>query len=124
VQRIASGEQKKLNLGNINIMRDWGWAPEYVDAMWRMLQQPKPDDYVIGRGESHTLKEFVKLAFELVDLYWRDYVVIKDSLLRPSDLKSSFCNPGKAFRQLNWNARFKMEDVIKYMMADVVNPDI
>jgi GDPmannose 4,6-dehydratase len=122
-QRIASGEQKTLNLGNINIKRDWGWAPEYVDAMWRMLQQPKPDDYVIGTGQSHTLKEFVRIAFEMVDLNWRDHVVIDHSLLRPADLQGSYCNPEKALKQLNWKAQYKMKDVIKFMMADVLNPD-
>ena len=122
-QRIAAGKQKRLELGNLKIRRDWGWAPEYVDAMWRMLQQPKPDDYVIGTGESNTLQEFVKFSFEMVDLNWRDYVSINDSLFRPSDLKSSFCNPEKAFRQLNWKARFKMKDVIKFMMSGMLNPE-
>jgi GDPmannose 4,6-dehydratase len=84
-----------MDLGNIKIKRDWGWAPEYVDAMWRILQQIEPDDYVIGTGESHTLKEFIKIAFEMVDLNWKDHVSINDCLLRPSDLKSSFCNPEK-----------------------------
>jgi GDPmannose 4,6-dehydratase len=92
--------------------------------MWRILQQPKPDDYVIGTGESHTLKEFVRIAFEMVDLNWRDYVVIDQRLLRPSDLQSSYCNPEKALRQLNWKAHYKMKDVIKFMMADMLNPNI
>lgn len=122
VQRIATGKQKKLDLGNINIRRDWGWAPEYVDAMWRMLQQPKPDDYVIGTGESQMLKKFVQTAFELVDLDWRDYVVTNPNLFRPSDLQTGYCNPQKAYRQLNWKAHYKMKDVIKFMMADVLNP--
>jgi GDPmannose 4,6-dehydratase len=124
VQRIASGDQKILKLGNINIIRDWGWAPEYVDAMWRMLQQPTPSDYVIGTGESHTLKEFVRIAFEMAELNWKDYVVIEDDLLRPSDLLSSFCNPDKAFRQLHWKARYKIKDIIKFMMQDILDPDI
>jgi GDPmannose 4,6-dehydratase len=123
-QRIASGDQKILKLGNINIIRDWGWAPEYVDAMWRMLQQPTPSDYVIGTGESHTLKEFVRIAFEMAELNWKDYVVIEDDLLRPSDLLSSFCNPEKALKQLHWKARYKIKDIIKFMMQDILDPDI
>jgi len=123
-QRIASGKQKKLELGNINIKRDWGWAPEYVDAMWRMLQHSDAEDFVIGTGESHSLEEFVKEAFGQVDRDWKDFVVINDRLLRPSDLRSSYSNPGKALRKLDWKARFYMEDVIKFMMADVLNPEI
>ena len=124
VLRIASGDQKILKLGNIHIIRDWGWAPEYVDAMWRMLQQPTPGDYVIGTGESHTLEDFVRIAFEMVELNWQDYVVIEDGLLRPTDLLSSSCNPAKAYSQLHWKARYKIKDIIKFMMQDILNPDM
>jgi GDPmannose 4,6-dehydratase len=123
-QRIAAGTQNKLYLGNIKIRRDWGWAPEYIDAMWRMLQQSEPDDFVIGTGESHSLEEFTRTASEMVDLNWKDHVVISDYLLRPSDLQSSYCNPDKALRKLGWKARHKMKDVIQYMMADDLNPKL
>ncbi len=84
--RIADGEREKLALGNIAIQRDWGWAPEYVEAMWRMLQGEQPDDFVIATGESRSLEEFVAAVFSEVGLNWRDHVVGDSSLLRPTDL--------------------------------------
>jgi GDPmannose 4,6-dehydratase len=121
-KRIAAGKQKELYLGNMKIKRDWGWAPEYVDAMWRMLQQSEPDDFVIGTGESHSLEAFTRVAFEKVDLDWNDHVIVNKDLFRPSDLKSSCCNPGKALQKLKWKARYKMKDVIKFMVDDDLNP--
>ena len=88
------------------------------------LKPSQPDDYVIGTGESQTLKKFVQTAFELVDLDWRDHVVTNPNLFRPSDLQTSCCNPQKAYRQLKWEAHYKMRDVINSMMADALNSDI
>src|SRR5690606_27279137 len=82
--RIAGGSGERLQLGDLSIERDWGWAPEYVDAMWRMLQQPQPDDYVIATGRAHALHEFVAMAFAAVDLEWRAHVDFDPSLRRPS----------------------------------------
>src|SRR5215467_10095385 len=84
--RILAGQQQKLYLGNLEAKRDWGYAPEYVEAMWRMLQQDIPDDYVIGTGETHSVREFLELAFARVDLDWRTYVRIDERYLRPAEV--------------------------------------
>lgn len=99
-KRIAAGSTEKLTLGRIDISRDWGWAPEYVDAMWRMLQQQNPEDYVIATGHTFSLQEFVEAAFDLQKLNWRDHVVLDLGLLRPSDILKNSANPSKARKQL------------------------
>jgi GDPmannose 4,6-dehydratase len=114
--RIAAGSREKLHLGNIAIERDWGWAPEYVEAMWRILQQGSAEDYVIATGESHRLEEFVELAFQQAGLNWRDHVVADPSLLRPSDLAVGRANPAKARERLGWSAKNKMREVVRLMM--------
>lgn len=116
--RIASGKAEKLHLGNVSIARDWGWAPEYVEAMWRMLQQEKPEDYVIATGETNTLQDFIAEAFSSVGLDWQEHVVIDPSLLRPSEIMVSRANPSKAFERLGWKATLKMRDVIQMMIKD------
>lgn len=115
--RIAAGSGEPLNLGNISIARDWGWAPEYVEAMWRILQQDRPADYVIATGATHTLEEFVATAFEEVGLDWRDHVVSDDSLLRPSEIMVSRGSPAKAAQFLGWQATYTMRDVVRMMIA-------
>jgi len=114
--RIANGSNEKLYLGNISISRDWGWAPEYVDAMWRMLQQEKPDDYVIATGVTHTLEEFVAQSFACLNLEWRESVIIDPTLLRPSEIMISRANPAKALNVLGWRAQHSMENVVKMMI--------
>lgn len=114
-KRIAAGSKEKLSLGNISIARYWGWAPEYVEAMWLMLQQEKPEDYVVATGETHTLKEFIAESFSSVGLDWEAYVVTDQSLLRPSEIMVSRANPAKALQQLGWQARNIMQDVVKMM---------
>jgi GDPmannose 4,6-dehydratase len=113
--RIAAGSGEKLRLGNIAIRRDWGWAPEYVEAMWLMLQQDSPDDYVIATGESHSLEEFIEAAFSNVGLDWREHVELDPALLRPTDLAAGRGNPAKARASLGWQARIKMHDVVRLM---------
>lgn len=115
--RIAGGSKEKLMLGNISIARDWGWAPEYVDAMWRILQQETPEDYLVATGETHTLEEFVAEAFNCVGLDWHDHVVADPSLLRPSEIMISRANPEKTLQKLGWKAHYKMKDVVR-MMSD------
>jgi GDPmannose 4,6-dehydratase len=115
--RIARGSTDKLHLGNIGICRDWGWAPDYVEAMWSMLQQPAPDDFVIATGETHSLEEFVALTFAEVDLDWKAHVVSDPALLRPSDLETGRGNPAKAARVLGWKARHALKDVVRMMVA-------
>ncbi len=114
--RIASGSNEKLHLGNISIARDWGWAPEYVEAMWMMLQEPQPEDFVIATGETHHLEEFVAEAFTCVGLNWRDHVVTDPSLYRPTEISIGRGNPAKAEKVLGWKARYKMPDVVRMMM--------
>jgi GDPmannose 4,6-dehydratase len=116
VCRIAAGKQDKLYLGNINIQRDWGWAEDYVEAMYLMLQQNSSDDYVIATGESHTLAEFIKIAFDFVDLDWHDYVVSDENLCRPTDIAISRGNPRKAKEHFGWEAKHKINDIIRLMM--------
>jgi len=104
--RIAQGSKEKLYLGNMSIQRDWGWAQEYVEAMYLMLQQSQPDDYVIATGESTSLEDFVAAAFASVNLEWRDHVIVDSSLFRPTDLAVGKGNPSKAKNQLGWEAKY------------------
>lgn len=115
-QRIANGSDEVLKLGNTNIQRDWGWAPEYVEAMVLMLQQPGPDDYVIATGQTSSLNEFVETAFEVVGLDWRQHVETDEGLFRPTDIAASRMNPGKANRELGWKATFGLKEIINGML--------
>ncbi|WP_330205275.1 GDP-mannose 4,6-dehydratase [Cyanobacterium sp. Dongsha4] len=117
VCRIAQGSQEILRLGNINIYRDWGWAEEYVEAMYLMLQQDQPDDYVIATGESYSLEDFVRFAFEYFHLDWQKYVQTDSSLFRPTDLAFGRSNPQKAWDKLRWEAKNTTPDVVKLMIS-------
>ena len=114
--RIATGSREKLHLGNISIARDWGSAEEYVKAMWMMLQQNTPEDFVIATGETNTLEGFVAEAFTCAGLDWHDHVVIDLSLLRPSEIMVSRGKPDKAAEKLGWSARLKMKEVVSMMV--------
>lgn len=114
--RVASGSKEKLHLGNISIARDWGNAAEYVEAMWLMLQQSNPEDYVIATGETNTLEDFVAEAFNCLGLNWRDHVISDPALLRPSEIITSRSDPSNALNKLGWHAVFKMRDVVKMMV--------
>jgi GDPmannose 4,6-dehydratase len=114
--RIASGSNEKLILWDMSVQRDWGWSPEYVDAMWRMLQGDAPEDFVIATGESNSLEEFVATAFSDVGLDWRQHVVQDQSLFRPTEIRYSCGQPEKARRKLNWYARMRMKDVVREMI--------
>jgi GDPmannose 4,6-dehydratase len=114
--RMARGSREKLTLGNISVERDWGWAPEYVEAMWRMLQQPVARDFVIATGESHTLREFIESVFAYAGLDWQQHVVIDQTLFRPADIQSSRADPTEAREILGWEPQFKMKEVVKGMM--------
>ena len=114
--RIAKGSEELLSLGRLDIRRDWGWAPEYVEAMWKMLQQPQPEDYVIATGETHSLQDFVAEAFAAVNLDWRKHVAADPALLRPSDLSVSCANPSNANTRLGWKAQTRMAGVVQKMM--------
>ncbi len=118
--KIANGSKETLKLGNICIARDWGWAPEYVVAMWRMLQLDKPDDFVVATGTSRKLEEFIALAFEGVQLNWKDHVETEPSLLRPSDIREGLGNPAKAQYALEWKAKYGLEDVVRMMVESEI----
>lgn len=113
--RIANGSGESLLLGNLNIHRDWGWAPEYVEMMWLMLQQEQPQDYVIATGRSVSLKYFVARAFESVGLEWRQHVRLDSTLLRPSDIQYGSADPSRASHLLGWQAKYQVDDVINAM---------
>jgi GDPmannose 4,6-dehydratase len=115
--RIAAGSRERLKLGDLSVRRDWGWAPEYVDAMWRMLQTDEPADYVICTGETNPLSAFVEEAFAAVGLRAADHVDQDPSLFRPGDLRSSIGSPAKARERLGWTAHYKMKDVVRSMIA-------
>jgi GDPmannose 4,6-dehydratase len=116
--RIRRGSDEKLTLGSLSVRRDWGWAPEFVDAMWRMLQLDNPQDFVIATGESHSIEELVDLAFRYCGLDWRDHVNLDSSLCRPLDITSNRGNAAKAARVFGWQARLKMADVVRLMTDD------
>lgn len=115
--RIAEGSGETLSLGNIDIERDWGWAPDYVEAMWAMLQLDDPEDFVIATGESRSLGDFMKTAFDAVGLDSDDHVQTDPSLLRPADIAQGKGNPAKASERLGWTASHKMDDVVREMVA-------
>lgn len=114
--RISSGSNEKLVLGDVAIQRDWGWSPEYVDAMWRMLQTDSPDDFVIATGESNSLEDFVATAFSQVGLDWRQHVVQDRTLFRPTELRYSCGRAEKARQVLGWQASMRMRDVVREMI--------
>jgi GDPmannose 4,6-dehydratase len=120
--RIANGSDETLEVGNLNIRRDWGWAPEYVDAMWRILQQPNAEDYVIATGSTFSLEEFLDCAFVLCGLDWREHVRIDQTLARPLDIAESRADPRKAKEKLGWVAQHHMKSVAKMMIAAEAPP--
>ncbi|PSN10645.1 GDP-mannose 4,6-dehydratase, partial [filamentous cyanobacterium CCP5] len=109
--RIAAGSGETLHLGNTDVVRDWGWAPEYIDAMWRMVQQPEPDDFVIATGSSYRLADFVETVFAQLGLDWQEHVEVDTTLFRPSEILGGGGNPAKAFSKLGWQAPYKIPDV-------------
>jgi GDPmannose 4,6-dehydratase len=113
--RIARGSDEILKLGRLDIARDWGWAPEYVEAMWLMLQQQQPEDFVVATGQTNTLKNFVQEAFSFHGLNWQNHVSEDNSLYRPSEILVSRADPTKAEKKLNWKAKVKMKDIVALM---------
>ena len=119
--RIAQGRQKKLQLGNIEIQRDWGWAPEYVEAMYLMLQQEAPEDFVIATGETRKLQDFIAVAFEAVGLNWKEHTAIDQTLFRPTDIMIGRGDASKAARKLGWQPKYKMDAVARMMVEAAGN---
>lgn len=114
-KRIAAGSDERLVLGRLDVKRDWGWAPEYVDAMWRMLQLESPEDLVIATGQTHSLEEFVAAAFALHGLEWQNYVDVSEKFFRPADILVSMANPNRAMSEIGWRAVNRMTDVVRLM---------
>jgi GDPmannose 4,6-dehydratase len=117
VARIKMGLENELRLGNLQAKRDWGFAGDYVQAMWLMLQQDKPDDYVVGTGETHTVQEFVELAFDRVGLDWKKYVVIDPKFMRPAEVDLLLSDPSRAKKELGWELKVSFEQLV-HMMVD------
>ncbi len=116
VARIKKGLQDKLYLGNLDAKRDWGYAGDYVEAMWRMLQQDEPDDYVVATGETHSVREFVEAAFSHVGLDWRNYVEIDPRYFRPAEVEYLRGDPSKAKRQLGWEPKVSFRGLVRMMV--------
>jgi GDPmannose 4,6-dehydratase len=114
--RIALGLADELKLGNLDSRRDWGYAPEYVDAMWRMLQRDEPGDYVIGTGEHHTPREFCELAFGRLGLDWREHVRVDEALLRPAEVDSLLADASRARSELGWEPRTSFPELVALMV--------
>ena len=114
--RIKKGLQKKLKLGNTNSKRDWGHAQDYVKAMWLMLQQDNPGDYVVGTGINHSVEEFVKKAFDHVNLNYKDYVIVDKSLIRPTEVDALLANYSKAKKVLKWKPKISFDNLISEMV--------
>jgi len=120
VARIKLGLQEKVFMGNLEAKRDWGYAPEYVDAMWRMLQQERPEDYVIATGEAHSVREFLEEAFGFVGLDWKEHVEIDRRYFRPTEVDCLIGDASKARKRLGWEPRVRFKDLVKIMVkADI-----
>ncbi len=119
--RIKLGLQDKLFLGNLDAKRDWGYAPDYIEAMWRMLQQEKPDDYVIATGETHSVREFVEHAFGLLELDWEKHVEIDLRYIRPTEVDLLIGDFSKAREELGWKPRKTFKDLVRVMVEAISN---
>jgi GDPmannose 4,6-dehydratase len=120
--RIADGSRERLRLGDLSVRRDWGWAPEYVEAMWKMMQQDQPTDFVICTGHTQPLSAFVEEAFTALGLSWRDHVDEDRALFRPGDIRSSAGSAAKARELLGWSAQYRMREVARAMVAAARKP--
>ncbi len=124
VARIKRGVQKELFLGNMDSKRDWGYAPEFVEGMWRMLQQDEPDDYVLATNETHTVREFVEEAFGHVDLDWQQYVKHDPRYERPAEVELLIGDPSKAKKKLGWEPKVRFKELVQIMVdADLAEVD-
>jgi GDPmannose 4,6-dehydratase len=120
VGRIAAGTQKKLALGNLDAKRDWGFAGDFVEAMWHMLQLEKPDDFVVATGETHSVREFLDLAFGRVNLDWKDHVVTDERFMRPAEVELLLGDPTKARKAFGWTPKVTFRQLVEMMVdADV-----
>ena len=116
--KIKLGLQKNLSLGNIYAKRDWGHAKDYVYAMWLMLQQKKPEDFVIGTGEQHSVKDFAKMAFSLLGLDYKKYIKFDKTLNRPAEVETLLANYSKAKKKLGWKPKIKFKELVGNMIKE------
>ncbi len=116
IAAILSQKQKYLYMGNLDAKRDWGYAPEYIEYMWKMLQKDCPEDFVLGMGESHSVKEFLEEAFSYAGLDWQEHVKIDPRYFRPSEVDNLIADAGKAKRVLGWDPKIKLSDLVKIMV--------
>ena len=116
VADIMLGRNRKIYLGNLDAKRDWGYAPEYVDAMWRMLQQDTPEDFVIATGETHSVREFLEEAFAIAGKKWEDHVEIRKELFRPSEVDVLIGDPSKAKAKLGWEPKVKFKELVRILL--------
>src|SRR5216117_3932871 len=116
VARIVKGRARELQLGNLDARRDWGFAGDYVDAMWRMLQQPRPADYVVGTGETHTVRELCEVAFSHAGLDWKQHVKVDPRFVRPAEVDALQADPSKAVRELGWTPKTGFADLVRMMV--------
>jgi GDPmannose 4,6-dehydratase len=116
IARIVAGQQKKLFMGNLDAKRDWGYAKDYVCAMWLMLQQEQPDDYVVATGETHSVEEFLTISFNYANLNWKDYVEFDERYLRPTEVELLIGDPAKAKQKLGWEPSVSFEELVKLMV--------
>jgi len=121
VAAISNGSQKKLFLGNLNAIRDWGYAKEYVESMWLMLQQDSPDDYVVATGVGATIEQFCEVAFDHAGLNWRDFVEVDSNYFRPTEVDALIGNPAKAHEKLGWEANTKWDKLARLMVDSDLN---
>ncbi len=121
IAAILAGKEKYLYLGNLDAKRDWGFTPEYVECMWSILQQDKPDDYVIGTGETHTVQEFVDAAFSYAGLDIEKHVKIDPKYFRPTEVEALLADPSRAEKKLGWKARIKFSELVKIMVDADMN---
>ena len=121
VARIDAGLQDKLKLGNLDARRDWGYTKDYVGAMWMMLQQEKPDNFVVATGENHTIREFAEIAFDHIGLNWQDYIVIDKTFFRPAEIYDLKGDYSKAKKILGWEPKTQFKDLVRIMVDSEIN---
>lgn len=118
IAEILKGRRNSITMGNLKAKRDWGFSKEYVEAMWEIMQQEKPDDFVIATEETHTIEEFLEEAFNILGLNWREFVNISDRYKRPFDVPALLGDPSKALKTLTWRPKTKFKDLVKMMLAE------
>ena len=118
---IVCKKSNELKLGNLDTWRDWGWAPEYVEAMYLIMHSPEPEDYIIATGKTNSLKDFVSMAFKKFNLDESKFVICDEKLLRPSDIKYSYLDPSKIYNNLNWKSEKNLEKIIDSMFEEFIN---